>query len=153
MSPPATTSTWMSSPTTAPATSSRRALPSEFGIARPTRQYAALLDALPPVFVGAPESLRGLARVICAAAKASMGVRGMHVPPWRRKGYAQRKWFGPHKRTTNESSARDGGGGFACAARTVGFAERYCGVELIERGEVLRLGGGEIGRGFGGVYL
>ncbi|KAK1256709.1 hypothetical protein QJS04_geneDACA024139 [Acorus gramineus] len=99
-------------------------LASEFGIARSTRQYAALLDALPPVFVGTPESLRGLARVMCAAAKASMCARGMHVPPWRRKGYAQRKWFGPHKRTTNESSAREGGGGFACAARTVGFTER-----------------------------
>ncbi|KAK2992235.1 hypothetical protein RJ640_005722 [Escallonia rubra] len=78
-------------------------LAGEFEIARPTDLYASLLDALPPVFVGEAEELKRVVRLMCSATKESMKTMEMHVPPWRRYGYVQAKWFGSYKRTTSEA--------------------------------------------------
>ncbi|KAJ6935000.1 hypothetical protein NC652_010096 [Populus alba x Populus x berolinensis] len=85
-------------------------LAGEFEIARPTSRYAELLDAFPRVYVGTPEDVKQIVRLMCNAMRESMKAVGMHVPPWRRNGYLQAKWFGHYKRTTlNEVSTRTSG--------------------------------------------
>jgi hypothetical protein len=82
----------------------------EFEIARPTSRYAELLDVFPRVYVGTPEDVKQIVRLMCNAMRESMKAVGMHVPPWRRNGYLQAKWFGHYKRTTlNEVSTRTSG--------------------------------------------
>lgn len=73
----------------------------EFEIARPTSKYRSLLNIFPEIFVGNLEELKGVVKLMCSAMKESMKKRNMHVPPWRRNGYMQAKWFGSYKRTTN----------------------------------------------------
>lgn len=73
----------------------------EFQIARPTEEYAKLILELPTIYVGTPEEVRKIVRVIGDAAKRSMGINKLHVPPWRRIGYMHNKWLGSYKRTTN----------------------------------------------------
>ncbi|EYU40926.1 hypothetical protein MIMGU_mgv1a024946mg, partial [Erythranthe guttata] len=81
-------------------------LDGEFTIARPCGGYASLLEILPPVFVGKPEELKQVVRLMCTAVRKSMTIAGIHLPPWRRHDYIQNKWFGSYKRTTNEISSR-----------------------------------------------
>ncbi|GFQ01686.1 hypothetical protein PHJA_002312500 [Phtheirospermum japonicum] len=83
-------------------------LAGEFTIARPTGGYAALLENFPPIFVGKPDELRQVVRLMCSAIRNSMKSVGIIVPPWRRLGYMQSKWFGSYKRTTNETVSRKG---------------------------------------------
>ncbi|XP_038881327.1 uncharacterized protein LOC120072874 [Benincasa hispida] len=74
----------------------------EFEIARPTSKYISLLNIFPEIFVGNLEELKQVVKLMCSAMKESMKKRNMHVPPWRRNGYMQAKWFGSYKRTTNQ---------------------------------------------------
>ncbi|KAJ1427154.1 hypothetical protein SESBI_09809 [Sesbania bispinosa] len=77
-------------------------LVTEFEIARPTNQYSSLLDVFPSVFVGKVEELKRVVRLMCTAMKGSMKSMDLHIPPWRRNGYMQAKWFSSYKRITNE---------------------------------------------------
>ncbi|KAL0310764.1 UNVERIFIED_CONTAM: hypothetical protein Sangu_2371100 [Sesamum angustifolium] len=98
-------------------------LAGEFTFARPTGGYASLLEDLPQIFVGKPDELKQVVRIMCRAIKRSMKSVGIHVPPWRRLVYMQSKWFGSYKRTTNEIpswKAPTVGGG--AGKKTVGFA-------------------------------
>ncbi|ESQ29155.1 hypothetical protein EUTSA_v10023929mg [Eutrema salsugineum] len=74
-------------------------LAGEFEIARPTKRYISILSQVPRVFVGTPEELKHLVRIMCHEMRQSMKHVGIHVPPWRRNGYMQAKWFGSYKRT------------------------------------------------------
>ncbi|PIN21303.1 hypothetical protein CDL12_05997 [Handroanthus impetiginosus] len=78
----------------------------EFTIARPTGGYAALLEVFPQIFVGKPDELKQVVRLMSSAIRKSMKRVGIHVPPWRRHAYMQSKWFGSFKRTTSEISSR-----------------------------------------------
>lgn len=94
----------------------------QFEIARPTDQYASLLNVFPRIFVGKVEELKKIVKLMCSAIKESMKGVDLHVPPWRRKGYMQSKWFGNYKRTTNEVPSKDAQYGEAVAGkRSVGF--------------------------------
>lgn len=95
----------------------------EFEIARPTDQYASLLDVFPAIFVGEVEELKQVVRLVCRAIKSSMKSTDMHVPPWRRNGYMQSKWFGTYKRTTNEvpTGKAETHGKALAGKRSVGF--------------------------------
>lgn len=100
-------------------------LAEEFEIARPTDNYAALLRAFPGVFVGKPEELKKIVRLMCNAIKDSMKGKDMQVPPWRRNGYMQAKWFSGYKRTTNyaPADASNGSSAYKCSRnRSIGFA-------------------------------
>ncbi|XP_051125903.1 uncharacterized protein LOC127247879 [Andrographis paniculata] len=77
-------------------------LAGEFTIARPTSGYASLLDAFPTIFVGKPDELKKIVKLMCKAIKKSMKSTDLKLPPWRRLSYTQIKWFGPYKRTTNQ---------------------------------------------------
>ncbi|KAL6281954.1 hypothetical protein ACE6H2_012883 [Prunus campanulata] len=79
----------------------------EFEIARPTSQYEALLSVFPTTFVGQVEELKKIVRLMCTAIKKSMKSLDMPMPPWRRNGYMQSKWFGSYKRTTNAVPAKE----------------------------------------------
>ncbi|GAB2298947.1 hypothetical protein Dimus_033023 [Dionaea muscipula] len=102
----------------------------EFEIARPTARYTALLATLQStVFIGMPETLKRVVRLMTAAMKDSLKSAELHVAPWRRNGYMQSKWFGPYKRTINRTVrvpagriAGDVGGSSSPAKkRSVGF--------------------------------
>ncbi|CAN7098352.1 hypothetical protein IGI04_021972 [Brassica rapa subsp. trilocularis] len=95
-------------------------LAGEFEIARPTTRYISLLSQLPRVFVGTPEELKQLVRIMSFEVRRSMKRAEIHVPPWRRNGYMQAKWFGHYKRTSNEVVTRVWSCG--CGPR-VGFEE------------------------------
>ncbi|XP_008798832.1 uncharacterized protein LOC103713613 [Phoenix dactylifera] len=107
-------------------------LPAEFEIARPTSDYLTLLGPLPAVYVGRPEVLKGIVKLMCAAAKESMRSAGMHVPPWRRGGYVQMKWFGSYTRTTSRipvgrEEVGDGGAMAAGVTRPgIAMGQRFC---------------------------
>ncbi|KAK4801696.1 hypothetical protein SAY86_022183 [Trapa natans] len=79
-----------------------------FEIARPTGAYSTLLGLLPRVFVGRPEELKQVARLMCTAVRRSMKGNGLSVPPWRKSSYMQAMWFGPYKRTTNRVRSLEG---------------------------------------------
>ncbi|MQM22887.1 hypothetical protein Taro_055947 [Colocasia esculenta] len=73
----------------------------EFEIARPTAEYAQVAAELPRVYVGKPEELKRLLKLLADAAKRSLRAREMHVPPWRKSRYMQAKWLGSYRRTLN----------------------------------------------------
>ncbi|CAK9184461.1 unnamed protein product [Ilex paraguariensis] len=83
-------------------------LAGEFKIARPTDHYTSLLNFFPLVFVGKIDELKQVVRLMCNAIKKSMKTMDMHVPPWRRHGYLQARWFSSYKRTIKEIPARKG---------------------------------------------
>ncbi|XP_065880017.1 uncharacterized protein [Euphorbia lathyris] len=72
-------------------------LAAEFEIARPTTSYTTLLNYFPKVFVGKPEKLKQIVRLMCSEVRLSMQKMKLHVPPWRRNRYMEAKWFGPYK--------------------------------------------------------
>ncbi|KAE9594735.1 hypothetical protein Lalb_Chr18g0056911 [Lupinus albus] len=76
-------------------------LAKEFIIARATNQYTSLLDVFPLIFVGEVEELKRVVKLMCTEIKGSMKRKDLHIPPWRRNGYMQAKWFSSYKRTTN----------------------------------------------------
>ncbi|PON34035.1 hypothetical protein PanWU01x14_347740 [Parasponia andersonii] len=78
----------------------------EFEIARPTDQYTSLLEVFPMIFVGKVDELKQIVRLMSNAIRESMKSKDMPMPPWRRNGYMQTKWFGSYKRTTNPSPSR-----------------------------------------------
>ncbi|XP_040383880.1 uncharacterized protein LOC121055474 [Oryza brachyantha] len=71
---------------------------SAFEVARPTKAYRALLQRLPPVFVGKDDRLRLLVAAAADAARASLKKRGLHLPPWRKLEYMRAKWLSPYDR-------------------------------------------------------
>ncbi|KAI4354219.1 hypothetical protein L6164_003107 [Bauhinia variegata] len=75
--------------------------PAQFEIARPTTNYAEILNSLPKVFVGTAGELKRSVRTMCDVAKRCFRSRGLSVPPWRKNRYMQNKWFSPYRRTTN----------------------------------------------------
>ncbi|XP_043710728.1 uncharacterized protein LOC122659694 [Telopea speciosissima] len=77
----------------------------EFVIARPTANYECLLHVLPNIYVGRPEELKQIVRLVAEAAKRSLKSRELSLPPWRKNRYMQTKWFGPYRRTVNQGPA------------------------------------------------
>ena len=90
----------------------------EFEMARGGAEYRALVAALPEVFVGRPERLRAVVRVMCDAARQCARESGMHMAPWRKQRYMEAKWLGTPER------AAPGPGGAAATAVPVGSPEK-----------------------------
>lgn len=76
-------------------------LPSNFEIARPSEEYTMIFQRLPKIFIGRPEHLKSIVRVMSTAAVDSIKSAGMHIPPWRRREYVLAKWFSLYKRSAN----------------------------------------------------
>ncbi|XVF87821.1 hypothetical protein PTKIN_Ptkin18bG0151600 [Pterospermum kingtungense] len=98
-------------------------LAGEFEIARPTTTYSSLIDVFPQIFVGKPEQLKKIVRLMCREIRESMKSKDMKVPPWRRNGYMQAKWSAHYKRTTNGISTKSPSenNDAVAAKRSVGF--------------------------------
>lgn len=77
----------------------------EFEMARANTEYNRLVSRLPEVFVGKPERLKALIKILCQAAKKCMKEKKMHMGPWRKQKYMQAKWFGTCERTAPPSMA------------------------------------------------
>jgi len=73
----------------------------QFEMARPTKEYSAMVELLPNIFVGKAEKINQIIRIMCDAAKRSLKKKTMHIPPWRKYRYMRSKWLGSYKRTTN----------------------------------------------------
>ncbi|CAL4961428.1 unnamed protein product [Urochloa decumbens] len=78
----------------------------EFEVARAGAEYRALVAALPEVFVGRADRLRGVVKAMCAAAKQCMKENNMHMGPWRKHKYMQAKWLGTPERTAAVAAAK-----------------------------------------------
>jgi uncharacterized protein (TIGR01615 family) len=76
----------------------------QFEIARPTKEYNAIVKALPILFVGGEDRLQQIVNLMSDAVKSSLKKRGMPLPPWRKPEYMQAKWLSSYKRGTNQSS-------------------------------------------------
>lgn len=92
---------------------------SRFQIARPTVQYARVLQSLPEVFVGRGDDLKRILRLVCDAARLSLKSRGLTLPPWRKNRYMQTRWLGPYKRTANLTTSSPAVNTVIC--RAIGF--------------------------------
>ncbi|XP_039166984.1 uncharacterized protein LOC104442943 [Eucalyptus grandis] len=79
-------------------------LAGQFEIARPTDRITSLLKIFPAIFVGRPEELKQVVRIMSTAIRQSLKKRDLLVPPWRKNSYMQNKWFSSYKRTTNRVS-------------------------------------------------
>lgn len=66
---------------------------SQFEVARPTRAYKELIDALPSIFVGTEKKLKEIVSLLCPACRKSLKETGLHIPPWRSASYMQSKWL------------------------------------------------------------
>ncbi|KAB2026871.1 hypothetical protein ES319_D06G250900v1 [Gossypium barbadense] len=97
----------------------------EFEIARPTTSYDSLIQIFPRIFAGKPEELKQITRLMCKSMRESMKSKGLKVPPWRRLGYMQAKWFAHYKRTTNDENLDKNASKNEATAtkRSVGFEE------------------------------
>ena len=101
-------------------------LTGELEIARPTARYTALLGMIPPVLViEKPQVVKQIMRLVSGAMRESLKHVSMHVPPWRRQGYLEAKYFSPYKRTTNREpsgkTTKGERGGLAKKRSTIGF--------------------------------
>ncbi|XXG50414.1 hypothetical protein AAC387_Pa02g4436 [Persea americana] len=93
----------------------------EFEVARPTEQYARLLQGLPRIYIGRPEEMKQIVRIIADAAKKSLKSRDLHLPPWRKNRYMQAKWLGPYRRTLTAAAFSPECERFSVKCRSVGF--------------------------------
>ncbi|XP_057751736.1 uncharacterized protein LOC130969853 [Arachis stenosperma] len=62
---------------------------------------------LPELYVGKPECLTAIVRVMCEAAKKSMKKKKLHIGPWRKSGFMQLKWSGFNQTLTLVKSMGD----------------------------------------------
>lgn len=92
---------------------------SRFQIARPTVQYARVLQSLPAVFVGRGDDLKRILRLVCDAGRISLRSRGLTLPPWRKNRYMQTRWLGPYKRSANLTPSSSAVNTVMC--RAIGF--------------------------------
>ena len=97
----------------------------EFEIARPTARYSRVVEVLPRIFVGPPEDLKRVVRIVSEEMKRSLRSRDLHLPPWRKSHYMQAKWLGPYRRTVGQVQAKVSasfeGEMIAARCRSVGF--------------------------------
>ncbi|MCL7045871.1 hypothetical protein MKW94_028428 [Papaver nudicaule] len=96
-------------------------LSEEFTIARPTNRYTALLGVFPRIYVGKPDQLKHVVRIMCRAGKQSLNKNDMHIPPWRTNGYMQAKWLSLYKRTINSIAGMVVSDSDSTGKRSVGF--------------------------------
>ncbi|KAJ8650435.1 hypothetical protein MRB53_003458 [Persea americana] len=96
---------------------------SEFETARSTKNYRAILQSLPSIFVGKPDRLQQIVSVVCEAAEQSLKKKGLHFPPWRKPEYMRAKWLSPYQRLKPvEESQRQNS---PCAIKTRHFSGEF----------------------------
>ncbi|KAJ4786138.1 DUF506 family protein (DUF506) [Rhynchospora pubera] len=84
---------------------------SHFEIARAVDSYDTLLNSLPVVYVGTLPRLKQFLQVMVDAAKYSLKLNSMPLPPWRSLAYLQAKWYSKHVRKEARYEQEVGGSG------------------------------------------
>ncbi|KAI9082968.1 hypothetical protein K1719_035111 [Acacia pycnantha] len=64
----------------------------QFEIAKAGEEYKKLLSLLPESYIGKPEYMTAIIRVMCGASKRSMKEKKIHMGPWRKSSFMQMKW-------------------------------------------------------------
>jgi uncharacterized protein (TIGR01615 family) len=64
-----------------------------FIIAHPSARYSAVLDALPPVFIGTLSKVQPLVELLCAEMALAFKEAGIVMPPWRSLRSMMTKWM------------------------------------------------------------
>eukprot|EP01023_Acetabularia_acetabulum_P028734 TRINITY_DN27144_c0_g1_i2.p1 TRINITY_DN27144_c0_g1~~TRINITY_DN27144_c0_g1_i2.p1 ORF type:complete len:421 (-),score=87.20 TRINITY_DN27144_c0_g1_i2:192-1454(-) len=65
---------------------------SQFEVAHPTKQYQAVLDALPSLYIASEDSLVSLVHFLCKQMEKSFQERGEIIPPWRSRSAVLSMW-------------------------------------------------------------
>ncbi|KAJ3676428.1 hypothetical protein LUZ60_003840 [Juncus effusus] len=71
---------------------------SHFEIARAVKSYDSILNSLPVCYVGNLPRLKQFLQVMVDAAKYSLKLNAMPLPPWRSLAYLQAKWYSKYER-------------------------------------------------------
>lgn len=66
----------------------------QFKIAKACEEYHKLVSQLPEYYIGKPDHLNAIVRVVCDAAKKSMKEKKIHMGPWRKRSFMLMKWSG-----------------------------------------------------------
>merc|ERR1712183_93353 len=66
----------------------------QFKIAKACDEYHNLTSQLPEYYIGKPDYLNAILRVMCDAANRSMKEKKIHMGPWRKRSFMQMKWSG-----------------------------------------------------------
>lgn len=80
----------------------------EFKMANACDEYKKLIELLPETYIGKPEHLNAVVRIMCDAAKKSSTEKKIYMGPWRKKSFMKMKWSASHEneeRIANESSS------------------------------------------------
>ncbi|XP_075647917.1 uncharacterized protein LOC142618783 [Castanea sativa] len=73
----------------------------QFKIAKACDEYHKLSSQLPEYYIGKPDYLNAIVRVVCDAAKKSMKEKKIHMGPWRKRSFMQMKWSGSSDRSSS----------------------------------------------------
>lgn len=75
----------------------------QFKMAKACEEYDNLVNQLPEIYIGKPEHLNSIVGVVCDAAKKSTEEKRIHMGPWRKRSFMQKKWSVSSSRVLNES--------------------------------------------------
>ncbi|KAL9432406.1 hypothetical protein AB3S75_027440 [Citrus x aurantiifolia] len=64
----------------------------QFEMAKACDEYRKLVSQLPEFYIGKPEYLSAIVRVLCNAAKRSMKEKKIYMGPWRKRSFMEMKW-------------------------------------------------------------
>ncbi|XP_028082428.1 uncharacterized protein LOC114283759 [Camellia sinensis] len=64
----------------------------EFKMGKACNEYHHLIKQLPEIYIGKAEHLNAIVRVVCDAAKRSTMEKKIHMGPWRKTSFMQKKW-------------------------------------------------------------
>ncbi|KAK9950218.1 hypothetical protein M0R45_005719 [Rubus argutus] len=77
----------------------------QFEIVKACNEYRNLVKMLPKTFVGKPDYLNAIVRVVCDAAKQSMKESRIHMGPWRKRRFMLMKWSASVERLASVESS------------------------------------------------
>ncbi|KAH7832825.1 hypothetical protein Vadar_000334 [Vaccinium darrowii] len=75
----------------------------QFKMAKACEEYDNLVNQLPEIYIGKPEHLNSIVGVVCDAAKKSTEEKRIHMGPWRKRSFMQKKWSVSSSRVLNET--------------------------------------------------
>lgn len=64
----------------------------QFEMAKACEEYKKLVRQLPECYIGKPDYLNAIVRLVCDAAKRSMKEKKIHMGPWRKRSFMLMKW-------------------------------------------------------------
>lgn len=64
----------------------------QFVMAKACDEYRKLVSQLPEFYIGKPEYLSAIVRILCNAAKRSMKEKKIYMGPWRKRSFMEMKW-------------------------------------------------------------